>query len=249
MVSICMCSYRRAALLRKTLESIQRQNYPDLEIIVCEDGDDGGWTRTVCGEFGVRYFQRWDRPNQPYSNPSIPWNIAIRQARGEILILQNPECLHVDERTIEKLVEPHRTEDCAAVFATVAALNPDGRFQQWYCHPRESARPFFFCGSVRRSDVLKIGGFDEDFGRNIGGYGYDDDDFAFRLSVSGVRFLFRDDIAIHHQWHPLEAGCYGLESNEKLFLEKIRQIGAGERTYEANQGRKWGEELIVVSGE
>lgn len=249
-VSICMCSYRRADLLRKTLLSIARQNYANLEIIVCEDDDDGGATRTVCAEFGVRYYQRKDRPNQPYSNPSIPWNVAIRHATGEILILQNPECEHIDERTIAKLVEPHAMPERVAVFAAVAALNPDDTFQQWYCHPQKSPRPFFFCGSVRRADVLAIGGFDEDFGKSVGGYGYDDDFFAFCLSASGVRFLFRDDVLVHHHWHPT-TGCYGLNANEQLFMRKLGEVQRGEKSFQCNAGREWGVlegEELAVSG-
>lgn len=242
-----MCSYRRAHLLRNTLESIKRQNYPDLEIIVCEDGDDGGATRRVCEEYGARYAQRKDRPDQPYSNPSIPWNIAIRQATGDILILQNPECMHVGEDAIAKLVEPHWLEERVAVFATTAALHPDGRFHQWYCHPKYSARPFFFCGSLRREDVWNVGGFDEDFGRQVGGYGYDDDFFAFCLSCSGVRFLFTDQVMVHHQWHE-GTNCYGLESNQDLFVRKLGEVQSGIRDFRCNTRRGWGvvgEELAV----
>jgi hypothetical protein len=102
---------------------------------------------------------------------------------------------------------------------------------------------------VRREEVLAVGGFDEDFGRNVGGYGYDDDFFAFCLNASGVRFLFRSDILAFHQWHET-TGCYGLESNEKLFMQKLGEVERGERTFESNAGRAWGflagEELAVI---
>ncbi len=236
-VSIVMCAYRRAELLRKTLESIAKQNFPGLEIVVCEDGDDGGWTRGVCEEFGAQYFQRKRAADCPYSNPSAPWNVAIREARGEILILQNPECLHASPDVIERLVAPHRTDHKLAVFASVMALNQDGSPYMWYCHPEHSPRPFFFCGSLRREVAHELRGFDEDFPF----YGFDDNDFAFRLQSSGVRFDFRpeNEILVHHLWHPT-TGCYGLEVNEQLFSQKMRDYMDGKIGLARNLERAWG---------
>lgn len=251
-VSVCMCSYQRADLLRATLETIRAQRFPDLEIVVCEDGDDGGATHDVCEEFGARYLARRDRPPQPYSNPSIPWNIAIRHARGDVLILQNPECRHVGTDVIEKLVEPHHHSTRNAVFASALALQPNGEPWQWYCHPRYSARPYFFCGSIRRESVLRVGGFDEDFGRDVGGYGFDDDWFAFCLQMSGVLFTLREDVRVEHQWHP-GTECYGLRSNQALYEQKIRSFMEGRSTFECNVGRTWGtlkvEESLKTNGD
>lgn len=236
-VSIVMCAYKRSALLRKTLESIHAQSYKDFEVLCVEDGDDGGWTRGVCEEFGARYFQRKGRPDCPYSNPSIPWNIGIRNATGNVLILQNPECLHVTPDTIERLVAPHRETDRAVVFASVMALNYDGTPQQWYCHPIHSARPFFFCGSMRREVAHALRGFDEDFQF----YGFDDDDMAFRLQAYGCRFDFRPEteILVHHMAHE-KAHCYGLQTNETLFQSKLGRFVNKEIGVERNLDREWG---------
>lgn len=237
-VSICMTSYRRAALLRVTLASIARQKYPDLEVVVCEDGYDGGWTRGACEDFGARYFQRKNRPEVIYSNPAIPWNIAIKQSVGGVLILQNPECCHKDADVIEKLVAPHVENKKLAVFAAVMALNPDGSQQQWYCHPLHRAAGYFFCGSLLRSNVELVGGYDEEFGRGVGGYGYDDDFFAFQLQRNGVAFQFRDDIRVDHQWHEV-TGAPGLESNRSLFESKVHAV-LEQRASTSNAGKVWG---------
>lgn len=234
-VSICMCSHNRSRLLRNTLESIHAQPCENVEVIICEDGDDGGWTRGVCEEFGARYFQRWDRPDHPYSNPAIPWNIAIRQAQGDILILQNPECRHDSLDVIEKLAAPHREQNHLAVFATVMALNPAGAPWQWYCHPTHNARPFFFCGSIRREVVFRIRGFEEDFEF----YGYDDNYFAICMAFSGITPVFRDDVPVQHQWHE-STNCFGLQTNEALYNEKVRSLTNGDIEPACNIGREWG---------
>lgn len=238
-VSIVMSSYKRANLLRVTLASIERQRYSNLEVVVCEDGYDGGWTKAVCEGFGARYFLRSDRPDQPYSNPAIPTNIAIQQARGEIIIIQNPECRHAGPDVIERLVAPHLRNDKLAVMATVRQMSRDGNPMQWYCHPVHRPVPYFFCGSIRKKPVLEAGGFDEDFGRGVGGYGYDDDFFAFCLARQDVSFQFRDDIPVEHQWHE-GTDCYGLQSNKDLFDSKIRDVMDGNVEGVANAGRAWG---------
>lgn len=239
--SIVMCAFNRAGLLRKTLESIYAQSYKDFEVVCVEDGDDGGWTRGVCGEFGARYFQRKNRPDQPYSNPAIPWNVGIRNAIGDVLILQNPECLHITTDVIEKLVIPHRTDNRTVAFASVLAMRKDGSIDGWYCHPTHSARPFFFCGSLRREVAHALRGFDEDFGRGVGGYGFDDDHFALRLQVYGCQFKFfpESEVLVHHMAHD-KAHCYGLQSNEELFRKKMEQLASGQIGVAANAENDWG---------
>jgi len=236
-VSIVMPSRNRAPLLRVTLESIARQCFPSLEIIVVEDGKDNVETEEACALYGARYFLRKNRPDVPYSNPSVVMNIGLRRAEGEIIILQNAECAHAGPDVIEKLAVPHRARKNLAVFAAVSARTPEGAHDHWYVHPVADAgqRPFFFCGSLRREVVHRLRGFDEDFKL----YGWDDDDFAVRLACEGIEFSFREDIIVHHQWHP-GTNCYGLQSNVEVYQRKVKQFDAGEIGTARNLGREWG---------
>lgn len=235
-VSIVMTAYRRSALLRRTLESIFRQQFSGLEVIVVEDGDDAGWTRGACEEFGAHHFQRKNRPDTPYANPSVPVNIGLRRATGDVIVLQNAECEHISPNTIELLTAPHREKSNLAVFAAVMAMRQDGSESNWYCHPKESPRPFFFCGSLRREWVEKLRGFDERFKW----YGFDDDFWALCLQFSGVEFVFRDDIRVNHNWHESAGFCYGIEFNGELYNEQVRALLERRRTPTSNLDREWG---------
>lgn len=238
-VSIVMPAHNRAPLLHATLESIVRQRFPSMEIIVVEDGRDSGETQRICAQYGVRYFLRKNRPDVPYSNPSVPCNIGLRRACGEVIILQNAECAHAGPDVIERLVAPHRGPGpLKAVFAAVSARKPTGEHDHWYVHPIADAgpRPFFFCGSLRREVVHRLRGLDEDFKF----YGWDDDDFALRLAWEGVVFDFRDDVVVHHQWHP-GTNCYGLQSNVETYNHKLAQLRAGEIGTARNLNREWGD--------
>lgn len=223
--SIVMATFNRPYLLGPTLESFRAQSFKDYEIIVVDDGDDKE-TPTICTD--LKYV-KLNRPQTGYKCQAYPLNVGIRQATGDVLILQNPECKHITPELIEKLSA--RAAD-RAVFASTMALNPDRSEQQWYCHGSYNRRPFFFCGALPRAYVERIRGFDEDFKF----YGCEDDDFAYRLSDSGVQMEWADDLLVHHQWHPTNAG----EWNSKLYEEKRRQYEAGEIGIVRNLNHEWG---------
>lgn len=211
-VSVVMTAYKRPKQLERTLKSIMWQHFPLHEIIVVEDGHDGD-TEEVCQRFPVKYVCRRDRPDVQFSNPSVPINMGLRRASGDIVVLQNAECEHVG-LTLQNLT--YRVRDGKAVFATVKALNEDGSFRQWYCHPEHRPVPWFFCGAMHRGRFLDIGGMDEDFT----GPGYEDNDFAERMKAAWITFEFSGDATVNHQWHPCFAGASNMR---EVYLAKHPQ--------------------------
>jgi GT2 family glycosyltransferase len=229
--SIIMTAYKRDKVIGATLESICKQKY-DYEVIVIEDGDDGGKTRKVVEQFPVKYIQRLNRPDVAFSNPCIPNNIGIKAASGKVLIIQNAENKHITPNSIELLTEPILQNPRLCIFGSVMALKQDGSYDMWYCHPKHNKRPLFFCQAVDRETIIRMGGFDEDFI----GYGFDDDDFSHRLKLAGIRFKF-SDVLLHHQWHESGSSSTAKEmiNNRELFALKKRQ-GSIIR----NRNKEWG---------
>jgi GT2 family glycosyltransferase len=234
-VSIVITAYRRAALLRPTLESIKAQNFPGAEIIIVEDGSDGGATALLAGQYGARYFQRKNRPDVPYANCAPLLNKGIREACGEVVVLQNAEVRHESPDVIARLVAPHRLCGHRAVFASVQMLDAGGCPWYWGSHPVHAGpSPYFYCGSARREVLLAIGGLDEDFKY----WGAEDDDLALRLRMAGVDFIFDADAVVSHQFHaPSE---YGREHNTELWKAKYEDLRTGRASFVANAGREWG---------
>jgi len=224
MISLVMTSYNRPHLLKNTLDSFLREDFKDYEIIVVDDGADDE-TPVICEEYGVRYCH----PSRPdptaRRNSARPLNCGLRQAIGDIIILQNAECKHIDSQTIEKLTA--LVTPTNAVFARVIALNEDGTERELYCGI-DRPRPYFFCGAIKREWFERLRGFDEDF---IGA-GWEDDDFADRLRREGVEFIFTD-ILVHHQWHP--PAVYELYANQSVYERKKSEPTV------RNIGREWGE--------
>ena len=228
-VSIVMTAYRRAALLKNTLDSIFIQNYKDLEVIVVEDGHDGE-TEPLCLEYPVIYLCRRNRPDVPYSNQAIPANMGFRRATGEILIYQNAECQHVSPDLIRNL-SGRVTEDTAQ-FPRVESLNRNGYHWMWFTHEDDelAQRRFFFCGAILLKTILEIGGIDEDYTAAA----YDDNDLSDRLQARGIKEIVNPDLLVHHQWH--ERPGWSPAESAVVFQ---RKQGAS-FTVVRNQGREWG---------
>ena len=230
LTSIVITSYRRAKLLRHTLDSIFVQQ-GDYEVIVVEDGWDDGETEMLCKEqYPVKYLRRTKRPDLPFSNPAIPANMGIRAAKGEILILQNAECSHVSPNLIKTLSE--RVTEDTAQFPRVEALDVNGGHLLWFTHENDglAQRRFFFCGAILRKTIIDIGGYDEDYLYAA----YDDNDLSDRLQAMGIKEVVNPDLLVYHQWH--ERPGWSAAENAEVFH---RKQGAN-FTIARNQGREWG---------
>ena len=227
-VSIVITTFNRPKLLRRTLASIVRQSYKDFEIVVVDDGTDTE-TKDVCDAYGAEYIKL--RNTTGPRNPAYPNNVGIRKAKGEIIILQNAECEHIDPQTIEKL--SGAITDNSVVFAKVLSISQNGTVDCVYCGP-ESQRPYFFCGAIKKSWFEKLRGMDEDY--PVGGY--DDNDWADRLKKEGVHFIY-SNVVVHHQWHsraamPTEAAAC------EVYQRKTAEMAAGTISTVRNLDKEWG---------
>lgn len=234
--SVVITTYGRANLLEKTLASLRGQRYNDFEIVVVEDGFDGGMVRAHCSIYSARYYQRKRRPDVDFSNPAPVFNIGIKKSRNDILILQHGEVKHLQGDSVERLIAPHRTHPSMVLFAAVLDTDEQGNDTKWLCHDKFARRPYYYCASIRRDTVMKLGGMEEGFE----GYGYEDDWFSQCLLASGVTLRFSSDIVVRHQWHPLPGGRSPHPKNQELFDDLKRGLGAGKISPVANQGREWG---------
>jgi GT2 family glycosyltransferase len=245
-ISIVMTAYKRHKLLEKSLESIKMQTRQPDQIVVVEDGFDNGATFGVCHQarlngLPVEYYSRKDRPNVNYSNASIPKNIGIKKATGDLLIIQCAEVKYTTPNDIANMARP--VEECASAssFAYCQALDNSGDFLQWYAGPERCAGWFLdFCQCVRRDRVMAIGGFDEQYTS----YGYEDDCFAFRLQRSGVKYRWAPEVIVQHQWHPYfnEGSEPTLATRaEARYMTMKQAIEEGRSDLiVANRGRSWG---------
>lgn len=121
-VSICMPVYNGGNYFRKALESALAQDYPDIEIVVVNDGsNDGGATEAIALEYGgrIRYF------GQDNKGVAGALNTALKHATGDYFAWLSHDDIHLSHKTsaqiryLEALGRPH-----ACLFSDYDLIDP-----------------------------------------------------------------------------------------------------------------------------
>lgn len=235
-----MTYYNRFEQLLFTIKSIKRQLLTlneDVEIIVVNDCSTDGKNLNEIGEIKVIELQK---ENKWYTNSCVPFNIGIEAAKGEIIILQNAECCHIGN--ILEFVKNNLTNENYLAFSAYALdqnksilfrkLNedihkkfilglPQIKFNKigWYNH-KCNPTYYHFCSAITKSNMEKLGGFDE---RYAYGIAFDDNELVERVTRLGLNKIIPDYPFVAHQWHSkathFSVENYGMkhEANKKLF--------------------------------
>lgn len=236
-----MSTRNKAELLDKTLFSIFRQSPGfDFEVIVTDDGSTDN-TVQICEKYPIKYYYL---ESTEYRNPSKARNNGYRNATGEIIICQSDDVVHLGLDTIHKLCYDLQSGTFLIAEVWNGYLNKiTNDYTDWKkCkgynpytgqNPKH-ARPFFFLGSLLRSDLYKIGGNDEEFIYPA----YDDNWFADCLiNGLGLYPVFSGDILGLHQAHSRPDNLATLEQHSlKLYHEKLKLAREGIIKWEASSG-------------
>lgn len=209
-ISIVMAYYNRRKQLLKTLDSIRHFGEP--EIIIVDDG-----SSELIDDIPDINLVRIKPKDKTWINPSIPYNIGFSYATGDVIIIQNPECIH-----------------CGDILSYVQDLSPGNVFSfgaysldyhldyvkfdldslrrliysepqriqvahhGWYNHSKYRPEGLHFCNAITREDLERLGGFDERFANGIG---FDDNDLVRRIKKAGINLQIIDDPFVIHQKH------------------------------------------------
>lgn len=209
-ISIVIAYYNRRAQLLKTLESIKYYGAP--EIIIVDDAS----TERIDDIKGINLI-RIEPLQKTCINPCVPYNIGFSKAKGDIIIIQNPECIHIGNilSYIKKLKAGNLFSFAAYSLdyhLEYKKYNPVklkklimGEPQQiqndhhgWYNHSVYRPEALHFCNAICREDLEKIGGFDERFS---GGICFDDNDMITRIRRAGMKIQIIDAPFVIHQKH------------------------------------------------
>jgi SAM-dependent methyltransferase len=259
-ISLVMSSFSRVGLLQYGLRSIikHKPDFP-IEVVVVNDGLENDKTKEVCDLFGmalnIKYIFTGQRNYKGIIKrcPSIPNNVAIRQATGDIVILTCPEIMHLNN-AIPFIVQPLLEDKKRLTIPSFMFFDDRGTYTQLLSrqpnvdvrflekHEGHVQMPFFM--GVWKKEIMDIGGYDEDFTE---GYASEDNDFVERLISNGCEY-YRTPALVVHLFHGLHCtGQAQLENplwvrNKKLWDDRKDQIVR-------NVGKEWGsikEPIIVV---
>lgn len=118
LMSVVMAYHNRKPLLLQTLRSIGASEMSTFcEVVIVDDGSSQEHRLENIQEelqesFGVQLdikVIRIEPEDKWYSNPCIPFNRGFKEAQGDVIIIQNPECYHLgDVLTIASQVQSNQ---------------------------------------------------------------------------------------------------------------------------------------------
>lgn len=237
-LSIVMAYYNRKDLLLNTVDSISRSSkINDIELIIVDDGSSEEHRVEDLikkYKFPIKVI-RIDPENKKHINPCIPYNIGFKQAIGDKILIQNPECFHVGD-VISYAIQS--TNDSNYItFATYALSKKDtekvkngqisiknekassGNSEGWYNHSRINPRPLHFASCISRKNLDNLGGFDESYSDGIG---FDDNEFLLRIRKSKLKIEICNSPFVLHQNHYNENSFESRFSKSPELLNKNR---------------------------
>jgi GT2 family glycosyltransferase len=227
MISVVMPYWQRADILRANVAHYCKlYSGLDIEIVIVDDGSPERAAAPSSPPFAVRIVRLPDKTVA--KNPCIPLNAGVAEARGEIIVLTNPEVVH--RAPILAAMREHLNE-IGPLGYIAAACRGRG---WWYCHstdmppneavgrvPSPPGAGLHFCSMLHRGLFDRAGGFDE---RYRDGQGYEDNDFLWRLHSAGARFMICDDLVCDHvMCPPAEWPAGGAARNREIFEKTWRR--------------------------
>lgn len=252
-VSIVMTYFDRPQQLFLALRSIEPYVDEDVDIIVVDDASTRGdlFAKGITDQFKCRMniqVLHIAPAEKTWTNPCIPYNKGFALARGEIVIIQNAETIHmgncisyIRNNLSEKnylsfscyatskfhhsLFASMRMCKKEKLEAKIYELVTPFNLGEWYNHPVYKPAGYHFLTAITRKNLEKIGGFNEVF---ADGYCFDDNEFLWRIRNSGIHVEIVDTQHgyVIHQWHEknpnLRGGCALWEKNRLIWLDIIK---------------------------
>lgn len=205
-LSVVIPTYNRLSELQHVVPSLLSQSLPQdrYELLICDSNSSDGTAEYLAGV----HAQHANVRHLPgaYTGRAMARNAGIKAAQGEIVLFNDSDII-ADPGLLEAHLLHHREHRKIAVVGwEVQVANLDEyAFKRDHPQQRGSLHPatrktlswlYFLTGnaSVRRSDLLEAGCFDESFT----GYGHEDLELGYRLQKAGITILYEPRAVNYH---------------------------------------------------
>lgn len=205
-VSVVIAAYNEEKVIGKTVQALLESDYPDLEILVVDDGSRDGTSDVVremfAGEPRVRLFRKEN------GGKASALNRGILAANGEIVISLDADTLFAPE-TVSRLVRHFADPTVGAVSGNVRVGNAHSLLTRWQAIEYTTSQNFdrrgydlLNCitvvpgavGALRRAAVMAVGGYTPDTLA-------EDTDLTWKLRRAGWRIV-NDNTALAYTEAP-----------------------------------------------
>ena len=185
--SLVIVAYNRIEQLKLTLSSIHYEHL--LETILVDDGSEDGAGQWVSENYPDIRIIRLEKDR--WRNPARARNVGVAAATGDIVIVQDAECYHINDAIAQVLTHFYEGE---SILVTPEAPI----YEQYGIRPRgpNPAYRFLFL-AMWKEDWIALGGMDEFFTQ----WGNEDVEFETRCKVAGYEVFTDFRIETQHLAH------------------------------------------------
>jgi hypothetical protein len=229
-VSIVMAYYNRKSQTLETLRGFEKMytsKYNFEVVIVDDNSNEDHQLENDINQFSfpINLIVITKEEKSDLINPCMAYNKGFKEAKGEIIIIQNPECYHLDNILDDTMTNLQKNKiisySCyglASFEQNKLILSPDILKQSikninkiggqdksidnlsvsgWLNDKKINPTYYHYCLSIYKSDLNLLGGFSIDLRH---GFCYDDDEFIRRAYYKKFEMSISDLLVIH-QFH------------------------------------------------
>lgn len=201
-ISIVMGYIDRKIQLIKTLQTFEKSKHKNYEVIIVNDGNEN---LHDLENDNVKIFTN---PKKEY-NPCSTYNYGFLQATGDIIIIQNPECLHIGD-ILNEINNKLENNDCmifncyflenyqqnTLLYKTndIYEFTKNNKNKQWFpqyqnwaVHHKFNPNILHFCLAIHKQKLKQINYFDDKY-KN--GYCFEDDELSRKLKLLHINTYF-----------------------------------------------------------
>lgn len=121
LISIGVSAYNRKDLLRESLDSLLQQDYPEIEIIVVDDGSTDGTAEMVKAEYPqVNYIY------QDNAGDAAAKNHAAKMAKGEYIVFNDSDDMFLPD-TVSRLYDLVKDHPGACSYGSYITIDAKGK--------------------------------------------------------------------------------------------------------------------------
>ena len=207
MISIIVPAFNVEKTIRRCIESLLAQEFEEqFELIVVDDGSSDA-TASIVKEFKeVKLLQ------QKNSGPAVARNRGAKQARGEIIVFTDSDCI-ASQDWLREMIAPFKDKNAVAVQGAYKSKQKSliARFGQIEIEERyekmKKAKQLDWIGSYsgayKKNVFLQFLGFDEGFPIASG----EDPELSYRIAEKGLMLVFNPKAIVFHS-HPESLAKY-----------------------------------------
>jgi glycosyltransferase involved in cell wall biosynthesis len=124
LVSVVMPTYNRAHCIARSIDSVLEQSYPDVEVVVHDDGSTDGTPQLLAARYGSNPRVRVQRA--PNAGVSAARNAAFKSLRGEYVALLDSDDVFFPWKLEVQLACLRHAPEIGMVWTDMRAVEPDG---------------------------------------------------------------------------------------------------------------------------